>query len=339
MKKLKFINRIIFILNNGAAILLLCSLLAPRIKPASFSLIAVLGLLTPSLIVLNTLFVLYWVLIGFKRQWLLSALILLVCSFMLPPVYKFSSSNFPETKEPLSIMTYNVRKFNLYNWIKDDSIPNKIGQFITDKSPDVVVLQEYKYDKDFILDYPYQFTPESKNKESVGYAFFSKYPIASSGDVDYYPQFGKAFYIDILTERDTLRIINFHLHSLGIIAEQDYFGHADSEKLLGRIKKSLILQELQVKRIRRLIDSTRHKVILAGDLNNTAYSWSYKQLRRELKDSYLETGSSFGRTYEFQGFPLRIDYLFVDPELTIDAHQNFDQKFSDHYPILIKVSL
>ena len=339
MKKLKFINRVIFILNNGAAILLLCSLLAPRMKPASFSLIAVLGLLTPSLIVLNTLFVLYWVLIGFKRQWLLSAFVLLVCSFLLPQVYKFSSSDFPETKEPLSISTYNVRKFNLYEWIKDDSIPNKIGQFITDQSPDVVVLQEYKYDKDFILKYPYQFIPESKNKESVGYAFFSKYPISNSGEVSYYPQFGKAFYIDIHTEKDTLRIINFHLNSLGIIAEQDYFGHADSEKLLGRVKKSLLLQELQVKRIRQLIDATEHKVILAGDLNNTAYSWSYKQLKRDLNDSFLKSGSGFGRTYEFQGFPLRIDYLFVDPDLRIDAHKNFDKKFSDHYPVLIKVSL
>jgi len=318
---------------------LLCSLLAPRIKPASSSLLAILGLLTPSLIVLNVLFLLYWILIGFKKQWLLSALVLILGSLFLTPVYQFSSSDISDTKYDLSIMTYNVRKFNLYNWIKDDSIPQKIGKFVSKHSPDVVVLQEYKYDEDFKLEYPYKFTPESRNKESVGYAFFSKYPIARSGDVDYYPQFGKAFYIDIQVEQDTLRVINFHLNSLGIIAEQDYFGHADSEKLYGRVKKSLLLQELQVERIGQLIDSTKHKVILTGDLNNTAYSWSYKQLKNELQDSYLKAGSGFGRTYEFQSFPLRIDYIFVDQDLKIEAHQNFNQKFSDHYHILVNISL
>ena len=123
MKKLTSINKLIFLLNNGFAILLLLSLLVPLIKPTRFPLAAMLGLLTPALIVVNALFLLYWIIIGFRRQLWLSGLTLVLCILLVSPVYKFSSSETSTQQEEISILSYNVRKFNIYDWIDDTEIP------------------------------------------------------------------------------------------------------------------------------------------------------------------------------------------------------------------------
>ena len=87
-----------------------------------------------------------------------------------------------------------------------------------------------------------------------------------------------------------------------------------------------------------LSDENNFKTIIAGDLNNTAYSWGYKNLKDRYTDSFLEAGKGFGKTYGFKGFPLRIDYIFVDKDLKVNTHKNYTIKYSDHYPIMATVS-
>ena len=72
---------------------------------------------------------------------------------------------------------------------------------------------------------------------------------------------------------------------------------------------------------------------MAGDLNNTAYSWAYKNTKNNLQDTFLEAGEGFGTSYKFKGFPLRIDFIFVDQKIKINTHKKYEIKYSDHYPI------
>ena len=74
-------------------------------------------------------------------------------------------------------------------------------------------------------------------------------------------------------------------------------------------------------------------------MNNTAYSWAYKHVKGDFKDTFLEAGKGFGKTYEFKKFPLRIDYILVDKRLKILNHNNLTQRFSDHFPVMATVEL
>lgn len=333
MKKLSFINKIIFLFNNIFAVLLLLSYATPYIKPSSISVAPVLSLAAPVLILLNLFFIIYWILIGFKKQFTLSLLALLFGLFISSSVYKFGSKP-DKTDNELSIMSYNVRKFNLYKWIDDTTINSKMNTFIAEEHPDILILQEYKKSEKIKIKYPHSYNPIINKKTNSGLAIFSKHPIINSGFINYNKRSGRAIYIDIIKNTDTIRIYNFHLQSLGVIPDQEYFGHKDSEKLLNRLRISFKLQEQQVATLKEDIKNCNYKIIVAGDMNNTAYSWVYKNLKGNLNDSFLEAGSGFGKTYNFKGFPLRIDYLFVDKDINIINHKNFKQKYSDHYPIL-----
>ena len=74
---------------------------------------------------------------------MLSLLVLVVGYNQVLSFYKFSSESVSKSENSFSIMSYNVRLFNLYNWIDDESIPAKIQEFIEVESPNILCFQEY----------------------------------------------------------------------------------------------------------------------------------------------------------------------------------------------------
>ena len=67
MKKLSIIDKFIYFINTLLALALLVSYLLPYISPEKFPFLAILSLFVPALILINSLFVLYW-LIKLKKQ-------------------------------------------------------------------------------------------------------------------------------------------------------------------------------------------------------------------------------------------------------------------------------
>ncbi len=346
--KLSLINKLFFLLNNIFAIALVISFFIPNLSPQKYGIISLLSLVTPVLVILNFIFVLYWTLAGFKKQLILSFFVLLLSLIFIPSVYKFYPNNtITSTENSLSIMSYNVRKFNKYKWLKIENIDSKISEFITKENPDILALQEYQNLKSFKLEYPYHSNPlenlyrdpvENK-KYRLNLVIYSKYPIINDGLIRYTKFHASTIYADIVKKKDTVRIYNFHLASLGVIPDEDYFGHKDSEKLIKRLRSSFKTQQQQIDTLNHHIKNCNYKVILVGDLNNTAYSWAYKSIKNDLQDSFLKVGKGFGKTYEFKKFPLRIDYIFADKSMKFISHKNLKEKFSDHYPISATLEL
>ncbi len=345
MKKLNFINKIIYLLNNVVAISLLLSFFLSNIKPSSFSLAPVIALSIPALILVNILFVIYWVIVGFRKQFLLSVLVLLIGYLFYSPIYKFSRSTSNKDGKELKIMSYNVRKFNIYKWIKDDSIPHKIADFVKRENPDILALQEFKGDKSFKINYPYVANPLIGNysdsvmnsKFRTALAIYSKYPVINDGVIKS-DLMVMGIFADIVKNTDTLRIYNFHLESLGIAPEEEFLGHQDSKSLLKLLTYSMEKQEVQLNKITEKFSHNNYRTIITCDMNNTAYSWVYKRTKNDLQDSFLEKGNGFGETYNFKGFPLRIDYIFIDQSIKVLEHKNFEVPFSDHFPVMATVS-
>jgi len=85
--------------------------------------------------------------------------------------------------------------------------------------------------------------------------------------------------------------------------------------------------------------SSPYRNIVAGDFNNNQFSSVYFNLKRDLKDTFLEKGSGYGATINFWRFPFRIDFILVDPSFEVVAHQNYDIDLSDHEPIMASIKI
>ncbi len=338
MKKLSLVNKIIFLLNTFFAILLLLSYSTPYIRPSSISTSPLLSLAAPILIFINLSFIIYWLLIGFKKQYLLSSIILILGFFISSSIYKFGSNSSNKYDKELSIMSYNVRKFNIFEWLKDKNIDSKISDFISTEKPDILTIQEFKQNENFNVNYPFKYNPITWGETRSGLAIYSKYSIINSGIIKNNKRVSRSIFADIVKNNDTIRVYNFHLYSLGVDPDNENFGDPDSKKLLKRLIHSLKLQEKEVNSLINHIQNCKYKVILAGDMNNTAFSWAYKNLKGDLNDSFLEKGKGFGRSYSFKDFPFRIDYIFVDKDITIINHKNYGERYSDHFPVMATVS-
>jgi len=339
MKKLSFVNKIIFIINSILVLLLLLSYLLPYVSPKNFVFLSVLSLAVPLLIILNALFMLYWLLKA-KKQLLLSGLVLLLGYSYVASLYKFSSSKNVENSNDLSIMNYNVRLFNLYNWIDSDSVEQGIVKLIKKENPDVVSFQEYHPHKRVDLSsYKYKYEKLSGNRVQYGQAIFSKYPMTDSGSVEFKNTANNAIYVDIVKGSDTIRVYNVHLQSLRIDANVENLKTENSEKLFKKAGETFKMQQEQAELFIEHKKKSPYKMVICGDFNNTAYSYVYKKIKGNLKDGFEEAGNGFGRTFDFKYFPVRIDFILVDQDFEVNSFKVFKEKLSDHYPIRAKISL
>jgi len=338
MKKLNLIDKLIYLLNGIVAVVLLLAYLLPFVAPKTVSILSVLSLSVPILLLLNVCFCLYW-LLKVKKQLLLSLVVLLLGYDSLSALYKFSSVE-KNTNMSLSVISYNVRLFNVYDWINAPDIENDIQQFVVSENADVVAFQEYHPHKDFSLkSYPYKYESLSGGKTKYGQAIFSKYPIVSKGKIDFLNTENKAIYVDVLKEKDTIRIYNVHFESLHINPDVKNLSEQNTERLVKRIGGRFEMQQEQAELVLGHQKECGYKKIILGDFNNTAYSYIYKQFKNVgYSDAFEVAGNGFGKTFDFKFFPLRIDLILVDESLGIAQFSNFNHKFSDHYPIKATVS-
>ena len=335
MKNLSLINKLIYAINYLFAIALLLGFVLPYISPKLLPKFAMLSLTVPVLFIVNMLFVIYW-LVGLKKQFILSVVCIFIGVFISTPFYKFMKHH-NKSKNEVSIMNYNVRLFNAYNWIDDKEIPTKIASFVKTENPDFLCLQEFHPLGENLFDYKYKYI-KSKTKK-FGQAIFSKYKIVNQGSLDFEHTQNNAIFIDVVKNLDTLRIYNLHLESLGLNPEKENFGQKNSEKLLNRLTKEFAKQYEQVALVKAHQKACNYPMLVSGDFNNTAYSWTYRAVKNTMQDSFLETGSGFGKTFEIKNFPMRIDFIFADKILQINEHKNYIVKYSDHLPIMATIGL
>ncbi len=211
MGNITFFDKIIFLVNWVFALLLLLSCAVPSISVESFPSLSVLSLAAALLVPINILFAGYWILKR-KGQFLLSLSILILAYVFLGSFFKFRFSESPIKKEDLSIMSYNARIFNKYEWIDNPLLGNEIVDFVSKEDPDILCFQEFDYTKaKQFKQYPYSYISYKKRTNKVIQAIFSKYPIVSKGSLDFPNSSNNAIFTDVLYEKDTLRIYNLHL--------------------------------------------------------------------------------------------------------------------------------
>lgn len=319
--------------------MLLLSYILPYVAPNRFAFLAVLSLAVPFLILSNLLFLLYW-LMNVKKQLLLSLIVLILGFNHVGSLYKFSNSKNIEHENNISIMNYNVRLFNLYNWIENDSVQKNMMEFINTESPDIISFQEYHpHEKLNLPLYEHKYEHLSGERFKYGQAIFSKFPIISSGSIEFPNTANNAIYADIVKNSDTIRVYNVHLQSLRIDANKEAISQENSGRLIKRASETFKMQQFQSELFLMHKKKSPYKMVICGDFNNTAYSYVYKEIKGDLVDAFGAAGNGFGRTFDFKYFPVRIDFILADKDFAINNFKTYNEKYSDHFPILTKISL
>lgn len=338
MKKLSGFNKVMFVFNIVLTVLTFIAYILPFLAPKLFPILSVFTLLMPLMLVLNFLFFLYW-LLQTKRQMLLSGLVLLLGITFVSKCYRFSSKNLPEDKADFTLMSYNVRMFNLYEWLPDTDIPQKIKAFVTEQNADIVCLQEYT--KRGNVKFPgYKHKYIFGRSGLMGQAILSRYPIIDSGYIQFPNSGNNVIFADIKKGKDTLRVYSMHMQSVKI--SPDIHETIDEEKskiIFKRLSDAFKKQQLQAEIVEKHKNECPYPMIICGDLNNSAFSYVYRSVKGKMKDAFEEAGKGFGKSYNYKYYPARIDYIFTDKSIDVKQYTTFDTfANSDHFPVMTRLA-
>lgn len=340
---------LIYFFNILTALATLTAYLAYYLPPRLTTVPAFFALSYPILLGLNGLFLLYW-LLRFRRRILLSLLVLslgylhILRFYQLDGVTKVTSPG-----ATLEVMTFNVRSFNKYKWIKNEHLPQDITTLIKEENPDILFVQEFDA-RAQIEDWPFPYRYGGKgSQERDQLMIFSKIPLQSPTELTLNPADSihrqTVLQADITWHGKKLRLFNVHLASFHLDYEdyrrienpnptdQAQF-QKDFRLLSSRLQTGFKRRAPQARSLEARIDQSPYPVLLGGDLNSTPHSYAYHRLTLELEDAYRSAGSGWASTYPRWWLPLRIDHLLHSPALSATQYRIIRQPLSDHYPVV-----
>lgn len=341
MQKQSWLSKIMFFFNIVLAVLTFLAYLLPFLAPKAFPFLSVLTLIMPLFLILNFFFFVYWVL-QLKRQMLLSGILLLLGITFINRFYKFSETNLPKETSDFKVMSYNVRLFNIYEWLPKNDVPEQISKLIRTESPDILCLQDFtdNVSADF-NQFPYSYVNLNGEKLKYGQAIYSNYKIINKGEIEFPGSFNNAIFADVLKGKDTIRVYSIHLQSVKISADiNEKIDEAKSKFIMKRLSLAFGKQQQQSEIIREHFENCPFPKIICSDLNNSAFSYVYRTIKGEMKDAFEEGGTGFGKSYNFKYYPARIDFILVDNVIEVKQFTAIDTFFqSDHFPQITRISI
>lgn len=366
MRKIKGWSLIWLALNCIVIVLFLLVCLVPFVRGGIGWFLSMLGMFFPYLVLAMILFLLS-ALLAFRNSvfrffFLVNLVVLLLGYQQIRAVlgFHFLADHQAEDRSgDIRVMVWNVSSWDVNNWdIKGGhTFQPLMFDLIDQAAPDVLMLQEFFNCTDpTILEsyvtalkgrgFPYYyFAPSSytvEGKFQSGLAIFSKQPVGDTAFVK--PAtlgHSEGFqYADIAFNGKKYRFFNWHLESPGMNSDDvGNIGKIEGAKtLFYKLKTTHAVRMSQATILKEMMDKSPYPVIAGGDLDDIPNSTAYFFLRKNLKDAFKEKGSGIGRTFHYVSPTLRIDYLFIDPGLSVNRFAILDGKYSAHYPLVIDLT-
>ena len=312
----------------------------------------------PVVWLLNLVIVGLWLTTSPWRSWLSGIVVLLGIILFGPRTFVWHRPlELTGRGIPVKVFSYNVQSFDLNSaWEHYQSSPRirRIENYVLRYDAPIKCFQEF-YNSTTIPDYDivrrfrragYRYSvllyPEMAHVDDgdIGAAIFSIYPIVQSGRESFGGSNG-VVWASIKIGNDTIRILNVHLHSMGIrvgrVLDQEEMKGVQHETrgVLSALHTGFTERKNEVLKIERYIRESPYPVIVTGDHNDTPYGVVYERMRRTLPNSFEEAGRGFGFTYNRLPGYIRIDHQFHDPRLPILNFETINYiNYSDHYPIV-----
>jgi len=358
---------IMFTANLIVVFLMFVSLFAARVSPEKVLLPAYTTLILPLTIVLNIGFVIFWLVF---RKWLfLISLLTLLVSFNVVrntfPMNFSDASDVEKNQEGISLLTYNSH-MNCIMAKHTTEKPNPVIQYMLDKDPDILCIQEFSSITDderylthadlmeIFKKYAYKHVHYKVNGSwsKSGIATFSKFPIINKSTVDYKSNFNSSILSEININGKMLRLINCHLESNNLTESDKNMAlqlkdNLDTESIKGttlhlsrKLGAAYRVRAPQADLVSKLVSSSPYPVMVVGDFNDVPSSYAYTKIRADLNDAFVEKGFGLGWTFSESIFKFRIDHILYDPSIKlIDFKLDNKVRFSDHYPLFCKIIL
>ena len=115
---------------------------------------------------------------------------------------------------------------------------------------------------------------------------------------------------------------------------------AEALKMLDEYEKQVEQQGMQAAQALQRIEKFRDPTIVVGDFNSTRDAALHFNMRKKLIDTWSRAGLGFGATRYWGGFlPLRIDYIYVTPDFSVQDAQTLPFSCSDHFAVVSSIYL
>lgn len=347
----KLLRKILFIINLIAALALFFAYASVAINPEKIAFPAFFGLAYPYLLLVNIIFILIWA-VNFKKEVFISIIVIALGFNHFNNFIRFRNTE--AGNYDLSMMSYNIRLFNHYD--TDKNSEKAILDYLKSNNTDILCLQEFYLNgpvsgilSNFAKPINENYKVHSKfvhikDKRHYGIATFTTFPVVGRGDILHPNSASLSIFTDIVIDADTFRIYNNHLQSFKLrgmersLVEEIYANDQEGtmkelRDLSFSLKQGFARRARQAKVVKEHINSSPYPVIVCGDFNDTPISYSYRKIRRGLKDAFVESGGGAGFTYKGKYPPNRIDYILFDDRLISTGYNTDRIKYSDHYPI------
>ena len=362
----KILRSIALLITWLSAISLAVISLSVYINPAHLYLFAFMGYIFPVAWGLNAVIFIYWALRR-KKYIIIPLIVLLLGWSQWQNSFQWRGRTIDDIsalKNPVKVMSFNVKMFDRYNWSGRKDIVDKTFEYIRKENPDIVCFQEFyatnnnhKIPESYIVNrlkqYSYRHIEYKYSKYTIGssgMAIFSKYPIKDKKVIRFENTTNFTIQTDIDINGKTIRIFNNHLESIRFNDKDlETIGNVKNVEALEKDKDLKVVIDKLVKAFKKRahqadimnnhISNSPYPVIVCGDFNDIPVSYAYRKMRGDLKDAFVEAGKGFGGTYNGKLPSFRIDYILFDP--SFEAY-NFKREFidlSDHYPIMTIIDI
>ena len=287
-----------------------------------------------------------------RRQLLILLLGMAVCFHSFRDYCPFNFGTSIPEENFIKVMTYNT--LGLGEHKTDDAGDFQIAHYIGTENPHIACLQEanfrYPADQESFLktieEYGYDYKWLAVGDANMGVA--SKFPIVDYKEIFHCGGNGAAAFFVLPPQQDTIVVINAHLESMHLSAEDrgqyhaivKNLNHADTIKgkrtILSKIANAGVERARQADLLAHFVDSLAGKrIILTGDFNDTPISYAHYQICKRLTDAFKTAGNGMGRSFSKDAIIVRIDNIFCSshwiPQYTyVEKSVNY----SDHYPII-----
>lgn len=358
------------------ALLLLLAAWSDRIDPQRWAVPQLLGI---GFGVLMAVAVAWTLVLAIQRRWHCVAVMAVTMAVLYNPMSRMFPLHLWTTPahhakaapgDTLHLLTYNTCSLGMAH-VERNGERLDVIEYLRQSGADVICLQEYcfapgtsGYTRDKMRRqlsdlYPYYDYRPNAQREVLGVATFSRYPLhhVQSIDTQQRDYLSAQYYQMELPSGRHVGLINAHMQSnqLRMEARQlydDMLEHFERDSL-NSIRNSLIDALLLAWRRRAaqahqmagfLADNhpADMPLIICGDLNDTPISHTLHTLRHAphaygqptLADSWQEAGFGPGITYHEHRFWFRIDHILHSPQLhTLSIRVRRDIAYSDHYPV------
>jgi endonuclease/exonuclease/phosphatase family metal-dependent hydrolase len=335
--------------------LLLVSFSAGYVPPSSSKLFSLMGLAFPIIWTLAFASLILLLITRLKWYFIGSILVLLLT---LPVMLRHFNISFLKNATPSAYSLFNLNTFGLRY---PDSVSNQltnqelINHYINNGRYTIACFQEYpmkgakhgkfyeNVDNGLNLNY-IEMSAYNWDQKYTDYILLtaSRYPIVKS-EIFKYDSLAFAMYTDINFPEGIIRVYNVHLQSIKLLKEKELLtsdGYNKPKRFFDHIKSAIrklnvafLIRENQSLILSESLKDCPYPIIIAGDLNDTPVSYTYRKISRGLKDASKKGYMGFKRTYKLSNIPLQIDYILHSSAIKSHEYKVIDPLISDHYAI------